>query len=344
VSGDAPKAVLVIQTAFIGDVVLAIPLLKAISHLWPETRLDVMVRPPSDNLLETLSCINQIIVYDKYGSDRGAAALYHFGRRLRLGNYDVVFCPHRSFRSGLLAYLSDAKRRIGFARGGGLIFHSKRIPYPRQIHEIRRNLKLLNSFSPDIAVEIPEIPPTDEDTRFVDEALKPFQGSRVVALAPGSVWYTKRWPEEYFIDLSSRCIAAGYKLVLIGGGEDRDLGDRIAAATGDHCLNLAGKTSLRQSVELLRRSEILLTNDSAPTHLGTAAGTRVLTIFGSTVPEFGFAPYGRKGKSLGIDLDCRPCTDHGRQSCPEKHLHCLKDIIPDTVFAEMERMIAEIDP
>jgi heptosyltransferase-2 len=132
---------------------------------------------------------------------------------------------------------------------------------------------------------------------------------------------------------------AGYQILLIGGDEDRDLCRRIRSEIGQGCLNLAGQTTLRQSAEVLKYCDLLVTNDSAPTHLGSAAGTRVLTLFGSTAPDFGFAPYGPKGRSLGIELDCRPCTNHGRRHCPEKHFRCMLDLTPDRVFSAASDMI-----
>jgi heptosyltransferase-2 len=141
-----------------------------------------------------------------------------------------------------------------------------------------------------------------------------------------------------------KCIDGNYEVLLIGDSQDRDLCSRIAAGARGRCLNAAGETTLRQSVELLRRCELLVTNDSAPTHLGTAAEIRVLTLFGSTVPEFGFAPYGSKGRALGIDLECRPCTDHGRRSCPQRHFRCLTDLAPQRVFDEIVLMLSSGSP
>ena len=337
---DAPRSVLVIQTAFIGDALLAVPLLKAVKDLWPGAGLDVLVRPPADNLLETLPYLREIIIYDKRGADRGLSGLLQLRRRLRDKKYDLALLPHRSFRSGLLAYGAGIPIRVGFDRGGGRHFHTVRIPYPTNGHEIVRNLQLLTPFGPFPQPELPEIMSTKEDVELVNRRLDPVSGAERIALAPGSVWYTKRWPEDYFIELGGRFIQKGYQVVLLGSGEDRDLCSRIAVALSDSCINFAGQTTLRQSIEILRRCAALITNDSAPTHLGVAAGTRVLTIFGSTSPQFGFYPFGPKGKSLEIELYCRPCTDHGRRNCPEKHLRCLKDITPDRAFAEVDKMLA----
>ncbi len=338
---ETPKSVLVIQTAFIGDVVLTIPLLEAVKILWVETELDVMVRPPSDNLLETLPFIRRVWVYDKRGRERGLFGFLKWRRELLRQKYDLAIIPHRSLRSGLLAKSVKIPIRIGFNRGSGRVFHTVVIPYKGYQHEILRNLDLLSPFGPLPQVDPPVTVPSEEDTRIVNEKLGGAEGGSFAALAPGSVWYTKRWPEVYYKELGRSLMSSGYRVVLIGGAEDRELCSRIAAAIGRSALNLAGELTLRQSVEVLRRCAFLVTNDSAPTHLGVAAGTRVLTVFGSTIPDYGFGPYGAQNRTVGIEIYCRPCTDHGRKECPEKHFRCLREITPERVFQEIQIMLEQ---
>lgn len=338
---EPPKSVLVIQTAFIGDVVLTIPLLEAIKILWVETELDVMVRPPSDNLLETLPFIRRVWVYDKRGIERGLCGFLKWRRVLSRQKYDLAIIPQRYLRSALLAKSAKIPIRIGFNRGSGRIFHTIVVPYKGYQHEILRNLDLLSPFGPLPQVDPPVTVPTEEDLHVVNEKLGNSEGKSFAALAPGSVWFTKRWPEVYYKELCRSLMSSGYRVVLIGGAEDRALCSRIAAAIGRSALNLAGELTLRQSVEVLRRCAFLVTNDSAPTHLGVAAGTRVLTVFGSTIPDYGFGPYGAQNRTVGVEIYCRPCTDHGRKECPEKHFRCLREITPERVFQEIQIMLEQ---
>jgi heptosyltransferase II len=333
---ESPKSVLVIQTAFIGDVVLIIPLLEAVKILWAETNLDVVVRPPAENLLETLPYVRDIWVYDKYGRDRGLVGFLKLSNSLRRDNYDLTLIPHRSWRSGLLAKWAHIPVRVGFDRGGGKHFHTRTIPYPATQHEINRNLQLLTPFGPVPQVDPPCVFPDEEDLAVVESKLGALYGGVTVALAPGSVWETKRWPEVYYVALGKKLAATGCRILLLGGTADLELCQRVAKAIGPAAVNLGGELTLRQSTEALRRCALLVTNDSTPTHLGVAAGIKVLTLFGSTIPEFGFAPFGPKGKSLGIELYCRPCTDHGRQDCPEKHFRCLRELTAERVFEEVQ--------
>ncbi|MBU0518052.1 lipopolysaccharide heptosyltransferase II [bacterium] len=326
-----------IQTAFIGDVVLVIPLLKALHDLWPDALLDAMVRPPAESLLETLPFMRDVISYDKYGKDRGLRGFLRQARQLKRRSYDLSLLPHRSLRSGMLAWLAKIPRRIGFNRGGGKFFHTDKVDYPSDLHEIERNISLLQPLGVKPEIAPPLVLSTGDDVKRVDE----FVGghTRLIALAPGSVWFSKRWPEDNYIELGKILIKDDWGILLIGGSVDSSLCQNIANAIGGNTLNGAGQFTLRQSVEALRRCEALVTNDSAPTHLGLAANTRVFTIFGSTAPQFGFFPYGEKGKSLQIDLYCRPCTNHGKRNCPEKHFRCLKDLTPGLVYQQLQQVL-----
>ncbi|MBU1652792.1 hypothetical protein KKA00_11260, partial [bacterium] len=185
-----------IQTAFIGDVVLVIPLLKALHDLWPDALLDAMVRPPAESLLETLPFMRDVISYDKYGKDRGLRGFLRQARQLKRRSYDLSLLPHRSLRSGMLAWLAKIPRRIGFNRGGGKFFHTDKVDYPSDLHEIERNISLLQPLGVKPEIAPPLVLSTGDDVKRVDE----FVGghTRLIALAPGSVWFSKRWPEDNY--------------------------------------------------------------------------------------------------------------------------------------------------
>ncbi|MCX6639888.1 MAG: lipopolysaccharide heptosyltransferase II [bacterium] len=337
---EAPSSVLVIQTAFIGDVVLVIPLLAALYDAWPTTSLDVMVRPPANNLLETLPFLRQVISYDKYGDQRGFGSFIKLSNKLKKIGYDLALVPHRSLRSGVLARLAGIPRRIGFNRGAGRFFHSTIVPYDQQLHEIDRNLSLLSAIQITGASRPPQVVSSEEDLHVVDRLLPQMKGEDVIALAPGSAWLTKCWPDESYIAIGRLLMQDGFRLLLVGGKEDTMLCDRIQKALNQDCQSMAGQTTPRQTIEALRRCRLLISNDSAPTHFGVAAGCKVLTLFGSTSPKFGFGPYGSANRSFGIDLYCRPCTDHGRNACPEAHFRCMKELSPEMVFNQVKEMLS----
>ena len=341
------EKVLIVQTAFIGDVILATGLVESVKQKWPAAAIDLVVIPKAANVLEHNPHLRRVVVFDKRRRNLSFYKLWRFARKLRTEKYDLALVPHRSLRSALLVWLANIPRRVGFDRSpalAGWLFHH-RVVY-RQKHEVERNLDLLRPFGGG-ELRPPKIYWTIEDSKRLDEvlqaktpALKP-----LIALAPGSVWYTKRWPQEYFQELAWHLLEKiDGAVVLIGGPEDVALCEKIRNAVGGHCFNVAGQLTLRQTAALLNRCEILVSNDSAPTHLGVAAQCRVITVFGSTVPAFGFAPFDPAGDRHAIleqPLPCRPCTDHGRRQCPLGTLECLKSITPERILIKVNEMLAE---
>ncbi|RMD99676.1 MAG: glycosyltransferase family 9 protein, partial [Calditrichaeota bacterium] len=295
------KSILIVQTAFIGDVVLVEPLVARTKQVFPGAEVDVMVIPAAANLLETHPGIRRLLVYDKRGKDRGVAGFRRMLAQVKQARYDLALVPHRSLRSALMVYLAGIPRRIGFANSAGRWFFTQRLPY-LQDHEVIRNLSLLTPFGAEPLYRKPEIYPTPAEAARIDRVFGMADGLDI-ALAPGSVWATKRWPETYFSRLAQMLAGMpGARIVLVGSKQDRAIADLIAGPLGKRCLNLAGQLNLRETVAALHRCRILISNDSAPTHLGVAAGCRVITLFGSTVPAFGFYPYGEQHRVVETHL------------------------------------------
>jgi heptosyltransferase-2 len=185
---------------------------------------------------------------------------------------------------------------------------------------------------------VPRLYPTADDERAVEGLLAAAGvGDGFVALAPGSIWGSKRWP--YYDELAGRLAPHG-PIAIVGGPEDASLAQEIVAAvgrSGGRAVDACGRLTLRQSAVLIRRARVLVTNDSAPLHLASAVGTPVLALFGPTIPEFGFGPIGAGDQTLGIEgLVCRPCSDHGPPQCPLGHHRCMKTLSVTTVLAALE--------
>jgi len=334
------RRILVIQTAFIGDVILTLPLIQVLKQFFADAAIDVVVVPRSAAVCRNHPSINQVIEYDKRGSEKGVANLVRFGLRLRKNGYDLAIVPHRSIRSGVLAFLAGPALRIGFKRSMGRFLMTKTVLYKEELHEVERNLSLLGALGiKDFGRELPRVFPGSEEAAAVDDRLAEAGipgGSRLVAIAPGTVWNTKRWLKDRFALLAQQFVAEGFTPVLVGGPEDNSLCSEIMhLADSDLMANMAGKLSLLESAELIRRCVFAVSNDSAPMHLAVAVGTPVVAIFGATVPQFGFAPYGPNDAVVEVrGLSCRPCSIHGGPRCPIKTFVCMKNITHDRVFAK----------
>ncbi len=338
--------ILVLQTAFIGDVILALPLLRAISTKFSRSDIHFLTIPSSRNIVENLEHIDRLWIFDKHGIDGGVRGLLKFSARLRAEKFEIAVVPHRSLRSALLVFLAGIPRRIGFNRSRAKFLYTDVIEYSQSLHEIERNLRLLDGLLPRPITGIrPEIQSSVEDqeliTRWMDEQSN-YSRKSLICMAPGSIWPTKRWPAQFWGALIDMLAKLGFSAILIGSKDDQYLVAEISRHTHHQPVNAMGIFTLRQSAEIIHRCDLLISNDSAPTHMGVAVGTPVLTLFGSTVPEFGFYPYGENNRVAGVSgLACRPCTDHGRKKCPEKHFRCMMDLRPEIVFDTVRQMLNE---
>jgi heptosyltransferase II len=315
---------LVIQTAFLGDVVLSTPLLSRLAER--DGPVDVVTTPAAATLLDHHPAVHAVVRYDKHGSQRGLRGLRQIGKLLRGRGYHRVILPHQSIRSAALALWSGAPERIGFADSPAALSYTRRVRRPRQGHEVERLLALAGSSvgrAPRVSLGL-----QSEDYAAADHWLGAHGvAARFAVLAPGSIWGTKRWP--YYAALAS---GLDRPSVIVGGLEDTALAESIVAASGGRAVSAAGALSLRGSAALIERASVLITNDSAPLHLATAVGTPVVALFGPTVPEFGFGPRGLGDIVLGMeDLPCRPCSSHGPQVCPLGHHRCMQDLSVDLV-------------
>ncbi len=306
---------------------LTTPLLSALAA--DHGPVDVVTTPLAGPLLETHPAVRKVIPYDKRGRDRGWQGVRNLARQLQSERYERAYLPHRSLRTATLALLARIPSRIGFSGGWSFLYTEAR-PKPRTGHEVDRLLALANEAPGAYA---PHLRPTPVD----EQAAGALITGEFVALAPGSIWGSKRWP--YYRELAAK-LAADVAVVVVGGQDDVALGEAIVQAvrpSGGQAVNACGRLTLRESAALIGRATALVTNDSAPLHLATAMGTPVVALFGPTVSEFGFGPMRAGDVALGVDgLLCRPCSSHGPPQCPLGHHRCMRELTVAAVFAAIE--------
>ncbi|MBF8247540.1 MAG: Lipopolysaccharide heptosyltransferase II [Bacteroidetes bacterium] len=339
------KNILVIQTAFIGDAVLTLPLVQVLKKHFRDAELDIVVVPRSAQLFRNHPSLHRVVEYDKRGKDSGLSGFLRMVQSLKSTSYQLAVIPHRSIRSSLLAKLAGIPTRVGFDRSSGRMFLTNIVRYRNELHEIDRNISLLEGLGQKHeSRELPAIYPSRNDSKHVEKLLSAHgfaRSQRLIALAPGTIWNTKRWMIERFADLGKRLVANGFRVVLIGGPEDKSLCDKLVASVrSSNILNTAGEISLLQSAELLSRCRVLVSNDSAPMHIAVAMRTPVVAIFGATVPSFGFAPYGEHDVVVETTgLSCRPCSIHGGEKCPIGTFDCMNNITADRVEGEVRNLL-----
>ncbi len=331
-----PKSVAIVQTAFIGDAVLATPLFEAARRACPGSIVVGVVRKGCESLLGNNPFVDEIVVWDKHGSDRGIGGILRIARRLRALEVGVALLPHRSFRAALALKLAGVKIRIGFAKGGGSLLHTVRVPYTHGIHEVERNLMLASAAGWPAEGLQPALFPDERDREVVDGIASGI-GDYCV-LASGSVWATKMWPAEYYAEVGAALTRRGLAVVLSGGMDDVGLCEAIASEIPG-AVTTCGLLTLRQSAELYRRASFVLTGDTAPQHIAAASGTFVVAIFGPTARDFGFWPYTERSVVVEEALECRPCGIHGHGVCPKGHHRCMRAVTPGRILGIVDNLL-----
>jgi heptosyltransferase-2 len=337
-----PHRCVVIHTAFIGDIILALPLVQVLRSHVPHGTITFVSTPTAAGVLRNHPAIDSVIEFDKRGTDRGARGLLSIARSLQKNRYDTAIVPHRSMRSAMLAWLARIPERIGFSTSSGRFLFTATVRDNRNDHEIQRNLSLLSpAFHVGDEHVLPAVYPDTADRDRVTTLLPSGGSEQMVALAPGSMWNTKRWPQEYFAELGRLLALEGNTIVLVGSRDDAPLCEAIAdSVPSARIVNIAGRCSLLESAEAIRRCRIIVTNDSAPMHLGVAVGTPVVAIFGATDPKFGFAPSGRFDTVIETHgLSCRPCSIHGGARCPVGTFECMRAISPGMVHDRIRHVL-----
>lgn len=313
--------ILIIQTAFLGDVILATPVVSELHRLFPSADIDFLVKKGNESLLEGNTKIRKIYTFNK--AEGKYKSLWKLIRTFRNERYDLVINLHRFASSGMIAGMSGSKKRYGFKKNPFSFLYTKK--FPHQIgdgtHEVSRNLSMIAEFG---AVETrkPELFPSDEDQTFVER----YKSTPYICIAPASVWFTKQLPEEKWVELLKQ---SDEKVYILGAPGDRELGDRILHAAPEiKAENLCGELSLKQSAALMKDAVRSYVNDSGPLHLASAMNASVTAFFCSTIPDFGFGPLSDDSEIKQVqDLDCRPCGLHGHKECPQGHFKCGRDIV-----------------
>ncbi len=327
--------------------ILTTPLLERLAR---EGEVHVVATPTNAAVLANHPAVTSVIVYDKRHTDSGVGGLRRVAARLRATGATIAYMAQGSWRTATLAKMAGVQS-VGFDRSAGRWLYSRRVEYRTDWHHAQRLWSLANE-PRTVAPTVPEVVRPSlypgSDDRAQVSALLASAGvgadELLVALAPGSVWATKRWPLYDVLagELVSRLSQS--RVVVLGGAGDAPLAAAIADAVrmrgGPRVVDATGKLSLLGSAALLSRCTVLVTNDSAPLHLASATNTPTVALFGPTIPAMGFGPLADQRVTLGNEsLTCRPCSAHGGQACPLGHWRCMRDLRESTVSQAVARTL-----
>jgi heptosyltransferase-2 len=320
--------ILIIQTAFIGDVVLATPLVEALKNKFPTSSIDFLVRKGNENLLIGHPKLNEVLIFDKQNGKY--KNLFKLIKKVRAEKYDYVINAQRFFTTGLLTALSGANKTIGFNKNPLSFAFSEKVAHEidvnSKLHEVDRNLVLIKSIVGTVT-QTPKLYPSKADYKKVST------DKEYVCLAPSSVWFTKQLPKKKWIELIEK-LPEKYQIHLIGGPDDLSLCKNIKEKSKrKNVVISAGKLSFLESVALIENATMNFTNDSGPMHFASAVNAPITAFYCSTIPAFGFGPLSDKSfiAETEMVLDCRPCGLHGKKACPKGHFDCAKVDIDKTL-------------
>lgn len=351
---------LVVQTAFLGDLLLSIPLLKKTRELWPQHKLALVCRKGFGDFFLQTKLVDQVFEIEKGQRDSYSKILEH----LKFVEVDHLISPHESMRTVLFCAQIKAKHKVTFKKAWNFLFFSKRAEKNAALPDSLRQLSLLapedknleNDLIHYAAHERPYMlgeagrlpaPPVWgsmsvrhqilERTEVYENLKKKFplealdQGKGIL-IFPGSVWATKRWTEEGFVKVGHALQHRGYQVYVMGGPGEEALAEAVASQIPG-AISLAGKTKIFESTQLIARARLLIGNDSASAHMAAASETPLIAMFGPTVLEFGYRPWSAQSYVLQREgLKCRPCGKHGHNKCPIGTHECMKGLRPEEVL------------
>jgi len=327
-----PQKILIVKPSSLGDVVHSLAFLNAVREQFPDAEIHWVVARGLEGLLTGHPMIKKIWVINKDMWKKLSQISSSFSeiqsllRNLRKEHYDIVVDLQGLLRSGIITMATGAPVRIGFmeAREGSRFFYTHRVKGGKDIHAVDRYLKIASFLGCDIT-----------DVRFplplkVTSSPLPHHHSTDKAYAimvPGARWRTKRWPPEYFGELTS---LLPIKTVIVGSRADVDIANRIVALSNGRALSLAGNTEISELVEIMRGARFVVSNDSGPMHIAAALGIPVFAIFGPTDP-MRTRPYGEGHTIIREDISCIPCF---KRKCGD--LKCMENLSVEKVYREIK--------
>ncbi len=320
-----------------GDVLLTTPLIRAIRERHPEARITFLTKTTFTSLVVDNPRIAEVIGYDP------ATSLRALAERLKAANFSHRLDLHGNLRTRMLRFM------VGGTWHGYPKYRLARTWLIRTKRDRYRDRRPVAERYFDAAEGL-EVTPSGQPLEFfvrreAMEGAQRFLKERglgqdrpLIAICPGAQHATKRWLLRHWQHLVTQLTTTGSDVIVLGGPAERQIGDDVAAAGVENAANAAGAFDFPGSAALLKLARRAVTGDTGLMHLATAVQTPVVALFGPTVRQFGFYPYGGRATVLERPLACRPCSAMGGSRCPLGHHRCLTDIRPDEVFDAIRRL------
>ncbi len=344
------KENIIIQTAFLGDCVLSIPLFKWLKRHSSEP-ITFLTRKGYGSFFKEIGLADKVIEFDKTNKSE---SWHKINEAVLNTEYNYAFCPHRSPRSQLLLNNLSADHKVSFHGHYSKKDLSYKAVYNEDEHEVYRVMRLAEAVDKTLFDGITkkkitnhtlsEALPLNINKRFslkIEKYLRPSSSSlnKKVVIAPGSVWSTKKWPEAYFKKVVKYFLNKNYQVFITGAPGDMESCNKVMV-NSENAVNLAGKQNIYQLLKTMQSSDVLISNDSGAQHIAAIAGLPTVSLFGPTRLEIGYRPFNEKAIVLqNSKLSCSPCGLHGQKVCPTRTHECMTSISPEEVIKKAEMLL-----
>lgn len=316
-----PEKILVIKPSSLGDVVHSLPFLNVLRDRFPRSEIHWIIAKGFEGLLEGHPMVNRLLIINKNEWKKiknvkdTISELRLLFKSLKKEKFDIVADLQGLLRSGVLTAATGASVRVGFkeAREGSSIFYTHRVEGGKDIHAVDRYLKIAKFLGCDIADVCFPLPLSFDSSRVTQY----LPDKEYAVLVPGARWKTKKWSPEKFGELASRL---PMKFLVVGGKSDTDISNKVVNSSKGNAISIAGKTNIKELIEIMRKAKFVVSNDSGPMHIAAAIGVPVFAIFGPTNP-LRTGPYGKGHSIIRKGVECSPCY---KRSC--RDIQCMEMI------------------
>ena len=337
--------ILMVKLSAIGDVIHTLPSLTALRRLYPDAHITWVIEEAAADLVLHHPHLDQVLIFRrknwikqiKAGQFSAAWQDAHtFLAKLRSRQYDLVIDFHGLFKSSMIVFFSQGKRKLGYDSLQELsgLFLNEKIPEDMNKHAVDRYLDFPHHLGATIAPAefiLPVNPEAQAKSRALLDSYS-LEKKKYIAVNPIALWDTKLWDNQKFAQLAD-IISRRLGIPVVFTGRDKESVDKITSTMATKSINLGGQTTLPELACIYKDAFAIITTDSGPMHLAAAVGTSVIALFGPTDPAR-TGPYGKGHTIIRADLSCSPCL---LKKCPTKK--CMEEIMPEQVFAALERMI-----
>lgn len=341
VESQPAKKILIIAPAWIGDMVMAQSLFKFLKAQNPSVEIDVLAPSWTLPLVERMPEVKEAILFPFGHGELKLFKRYSFAKKLRRKNYDQAIVLPSSFKSALIVWWAKIPKRTGWLgeyRFGLLndVRHLDESLFPLMVQRfIRLGLDRKSSLPSQLEAFYPTLKINEDKRQAIINKLQLTTLKPILALCPGAEFGpSKRWPVESFAAIANEMQAKGWQIWIFGSKKESSLAESIMALTKEECVDLTGKTSLNEAIDLMSLTNIVVSNDSGLMHIASALKRPMVVIYGSSSPNF-TPPLYERVKKIKLGLSCSPCF---KRTCPLVHFDCMKKITPTMVLSNIDSL------